>query len=136
MLEGRDWFRVGGASADELARLQAVVPNHLPERYLDLLAFTNGGEGPLAVQPFNLCLDPAAIVAETANDGNHGRADMQGFLIFGGNGGGEFLAFDTRGGAPWPVVAIDMVAGGGSAVLVASDFDVFYDGIGVEPDPA
>lgn len=134
MLEARDWFGMSGASAEELARLRAVAPDDLPIRYLDLLAFSNGGEGPLAVQPYNFSLDPAVVVAEAVDGENHGQADLQGFLIFGSNGGGEYLAFDTRSGAPWPVVAIDMVAGSGSAAIVAPDFDGFYDLIGVEPD--
>ena len=134
MLEGRDWFAVNGAAVEELSRLRAVVPNDLPERYLELLAFSNGGEGPLPSQPYNLCLDAAGTVAETIEGKNHGQADLQGFLIIGGNGGGEYIAFDTRNGAPWPIVTIDMVAGGGSAEIIAPDFDTFYDRIGVEEE--
>jgi hypothetical protein len=83
-----------------MARLQAVAPDNIPVRYLDLLAFSNGGEGPLAIQPYWFCLDPVLTVAETIECENHGQADLQGFLIFGSNGGGEYLAFDTRSGAP------------------------------------
>jgi hypothetical protein len=132
MLEGRDWYAVGGATAEELSKLRTVAPDNLPSRYLDLLAFSNGGEGPLAIQPYNLCLDPAMTVAETISSENNGQADLHGFLIFGSNGGGEYLAFDTREEAPWPVVVIDMVAGGDSAAIIAPDFDVFYDRIGIE----
>jgi hypothetical protein len=132
MLEGRAWFAVSGAAADELSRLRAVAPHDLPERYVDLLAFSNGGEGPLPNQPYNLCLDPAGTVAETIEGENHGQADLRGFLIIGGNGGGEYIAFDTRSGAPWPIVTIDMVAGGGSAEIIAADFDTFYGCIGLE----
>lgn len=132
MLEGRDWFAVSGAAVEELSRLRAVVPDNLPERYLELLAFSNGGEGPLPIRPYNLCLDTAGTVAETIEGKNHRQADLQGFLIIGGNGSGEYIAFDTRNGAPWPIVTIDMVAGGGSAETIAPDFDTFYDRIGVE----
>jgi hypothetical protein len=51
MLEGRDWFAVSGATAEELLRLRAVAPPDLPQRYLDLLAFSNGGEGSLPIEP-------------------------------------------------------------------------------------
>jgi hypothetical protein len=136
MLEGRDWLTASGAAADELSRLRAVAPHDLPERYLELLAFSDGGEGPLPSQPYNLCLDSAGTVAETIESENHGQADLQGFLIIGGNGGGEYIAFDTRNGAPWPIVTIDMVAGGGSAEVIAPDFDTSYDRIGVEEGPA
>ena len=87
MLEGRDWFSVSGAAAEELSRLRAAVPDDLPERYLELLAFSNGGEGPLPSQPHNLCSDAAGTVAETIEGKNHGQANLQGFLIIGGNGG-------------------------------------------------
>jgi hypothetical protein len=73
-------------------------------------------------------------VVETIESQNHGRADLEGFLIFGGNGGGEYLAFDLRIGSPWPIVAIDMVAGGRSADVISPDFDTFYDQIGVAAD--
>jgi hypothetical protein len=136
MLEGRDWFAVSGAAATELSRLRAVAPPDLPTRYLDLLTFSNGGEGPLSSQPYNLCLDAAGTVVEAIESANHGQADLRGFLIIGGSGGGEYIAFDTRSGAPWAIVAIDMVAGGGSAEVIAPDFDAFYDRIGVEAESA
>ncbi|ETI65200.1 hypothetical protein C100_03300 [Sphingobium sp. C100] len=115
-----------------MARLRALAPDNLPEQYLDLLAFSNGGEGPLAISPYNFCLDPAKIVADAIDSENCGQADLKGFLIFGGNGGGEYLAFDTRSVAPWSIVVIDMVAGGDSAEVIAADFAAFYDRIGVE----
>jgi len=136
MLDGRDWFGVTGATVDELAGLRAVAPDHLPARYLDLLAFSNGGEGPLAVAPYNLCLDTALMVAEGISSGNYGQDDFDGFLIFGSNGAGEYLAFDTRAATPWPIVTIDMVAGGQSAEVIASDFDAFCDQIGVKAEGA
>ena len=130
MLEERDWYRMDGASAQAIEELRAAAPKELPESYLALLSFTDGGEGPLPVNPFNLCLDPAReIIARLAND----QSEFDGFLIFGGNGGGEYLAFDIREGDPWPVVTIDMVAGRESAEVVAHDFDNFIDLIGVEP---
>jgi len=59
---------------------------------------------------------------------------LDGFLIFGSNGGGEYLAFDLRKEAPLPVVMIDMVAGPSSAKLVASDFDAFLGLVGRDPE--
>jgi hypothetical protein len=132
MLDERDWFRVEGASPEELANLKAFAPPDLPSRYVDLLTFSNGGEGPLPMNPYNLCLDEAGTVADGIATDNHGRADLNGFIVFGGNGGGEYIAFDTRSGAPWSVVCIDMVAGAISAEVIAPNFDAFYDRIGVE----
>jgi len=136
MLEDRDWFRVDGAKAEDLARLREVASGGLPSRYLDLLAYSNGGEGPLAVAPYNLCLDPALTVSDAICSGNNGQPDLDGFLIFGSNGGGEYLAFDTRHGMRWPIVTIDMVSGGRSAEVIAPDFDAFYDQIGAQSEGA
>ena len=136
MLEGREWLGVGGVTAEDLTRLRSVAPANLPQRYLDLLAFSDGGEGPLPIAPYNFCLDSAATVAATIENGNQGQADLEGFLIFGGSGGGEYIAFDLRGELPWPIVAIDMVAGGDSAEMIAANFDAFYERIGVDEDAA
>ncbi len=78
----------------------------------------------------------AGTVAETIESENHGQADLQGFLIIGGDGGGGYVAFDTRSKPPWPIVTIDMVAGGDSAEVIAPDFGTFYDRIGVEEGTA
>ena len=133
MLEGRNWYRVEGASAQVLDVLRAAAPDELPESYVQLLSASNGGEGPLPVDPFNLCLDPAQEVTARFTNGNYGRRDLDGFLIFGGNGGGEYLAFDMRRGPPWPIVAIDMIAGPASVEVVAPEFDAFLELIGREP---
>jgi hypothetical protein len=133
MLHGRDWYAVAGASPEAIQELLNAAPNELPASYLELLSVSNGGEGPLPVNPFNLCLDSAQEVAARLASG-HAKAD--GFMIFGSNGSGEYLAFDTRRGAPWPVVTIDMVVGSASAEVVATDFDAFIDLIGVEPPDA
>ena len=132
MLEGRDWFGLDGAAISELAALKAVAPDGIPSIYLDLLAFSNGGEGPLPVSPYNFCLDAAATVVENIKNSNYSQPHLQGFLIFGSSGGGEYLAFDIRAPASWHDVTIDMVAGGDTAEVVAPDFDVFYDWIGLE----
>jgi len=136
MLEDRDWFRVDGAKAEDLARLREAAPSGLPSRYLDVLAYSNGGEGSLGVAPFNLCLDPASTVTEAICSRNGGQPELDGFIIFGSDGGGEYLAFDTRHGVSWPVVAIEMVSGRQSAQVIAPHFDAFYDQIGVQSDGA
>ena len=125
-----------GASAQTISDLRAAAPKGLPASYVQLLSVSDGGEGPLPVNPFNLCLDPAQEVIARLANGNYAQSDLDGFLIFVGNGGGEYVAFDMRHGAPWPVVTIDMVAGPASAEVVATDFDRFIDLIGVEPTDA
>lgn len=104
----------------------------LPSSYYKLLSVSDGGEGPLPVNPFNLCLDASKQVIEGIRTRNFGQQDLDGFIVFGGNGGGEYLAFDIRGPSPWPVVTIDMSVGSASAEQVAPDFDTFAEMIGLE----
>jgi hypothetical protein len=103
-----------GASAQTIEKSRAAAPDELPASYLQLLSATDGGEGPLPVNPFNLCLDPAHEVIARVSNGNYRQSEFDEFLIFGGNGGGEYIALDMRQGAPWPVVTLDMAAGAAS----------------------
>jgi hypothetical protein len=137
MLDGRDWYRLGGASPEALARLRACAPAALPERYLALLAYSNGGEGPLAAQPYRFALDSAETVAEAVETRMH-EEYFPGFLMIGSNGGGEFVALDLRKCAPWPIVALDMVNSDldESALTIADDFDAFLELVGIESDEA
>jgi hypothetical protein len=114
-----------------------MVDAPLPTEYLQLLTFSNGGEGPLAVQPWNFCLDSAEEAAKYWCERTF-EEFFPGFFVFGGNGAGELLALDLRGSAPWPVVAID--SGncdlGESVLRVAQDFGTFLSLVGVEKEDA
>jgi hypothetical protein len=134
---GRIWFKYPGASAEALDALRARAGIELPKEYFDLLAFSNGGEGPLSVSPYNFCLDSAEDalkykVAKTYEE------FFPGFFVFGSNGGGEYIAFDVRGGKPWPVVAIDMtnINLWESVEFIAKDFRSFLALVGVEKGDA
>ncbi|WP_454688511.1 SMI1/KNR4 family protein [Achromobacter aloeverae] len=131
--ETRDWFKADGATTDVISALRSVSPAAVPARYYELLAFSNGGEGPLPVQPFNFCLDTAEEVAASARDGRY-KEFFADFFVFGGNGGGELIAFDMRVDAPWPIVAIDMtnIDLEESVASVAPDFEKFVEMIGLE----
>ncbi len=107
MLHGRQWQKVVGAAPHAIDALKSIAPVDLPESYYSLLAFSNGGEGPLAVQPLWFCLYPAEEAAETERDGTF-REFFEGLFVIGSSGGGEALAFDLRGSEPYPVVAFDM----------------------------
>ncbi|HEX4737753.1 MAG TPA: SMI1/KNR4 family protein [Allosphingosinicella sp.] len=106
MFEGREWHRVECASAAAIAQLKAIAPASLPESYFALLSFSNGGEGPLPVQPLWLCLYPAEEVIEIEQAGTF-REFFPGLFVIGGNGGGEAVAFDLRESEPYPIVAFD-----------------------------
>ena len=132
-LSNRTWFKVPGASAESLSRLRAASPVELPEEYFDLLSFSNGGEGPLPVAPYNFCLDSAEHAAEHNAAGTHAGFFPE-FFIIGGNGGGEYIALDLRGPKPLPVVSIDMtnIDLSESVLSVAADFQSFLAIVGVE----
>jgi hypothetical protein len=124
--KGREWRSYPAAMGAAIVALQAASPAELPASYLKFLSGCDGGEGPLPVQPYWLCLDPAEVVAETYSKDAYGEF-FTGFMMIGSNGGGEFVAFDMRGGSPWPVVAIDMTNSDldQSVLRIADDFDSF-----------
>ena len=90
---GREWTGGTGASAEALAALRFAAPPKLPTAYFDLLAFSNGGEAPLAVQPYWFVLYPAAE-AQGIWESSEYAEHFPGLFVFGSNGGGEAIAFD------------------------------------------
>lgn len=109
----KTWFRNEGASMAALQALADAVEVALPKEYLELLAFSNGGEGPLPAPFHNLCLDDAESAAEP------GRVELfkslfPGWFVFGGDGGDELHAFDLTGAQPWPVIRFDGIDPEGS----------------------
>ncbi len=128
----RRWNAEPGASESDLRRLQSVSPIRLPDELLDLLHFSNGGEGDLALPPLLFMLDPVEAIIEGISD-SFLLKEFPGFLFIGGNGGLERIAFDTRHGSPpWPIVMIDPIAGLNSTYTIAPDFATFVQAIGLE----
>lgn len=78
-------------------------------------------------------MDSAEEVASAIRDGNL-REFFDGFLMIGSDGAGEHIALDIRGMEPWPVVAVDMtnIDLDESVMVIASDFDAFYQLMGAE----
>jgi len=124
MLEDREWYGAEPASEEAIAALQEIAPARLPDGYLHLLAFSNGGEGPLPVQPLWLVLYPAEEVKKIARDGSFATY-FPGLFVIGGNGGGEAIALDLRSQEPWPLVAFDTTNNNQaeSVLPIASSFD-------------
>ena len=124
---------MGPASEEAVAKLVEQAPVELPGAYLDLLRHSNGGEGPLPVQPLNLCLYPAEEAIQIETEGTF-KEYFPGFFVIGGNGGGEAIAIDIRHSAPWPVICFDMtnIFLEESVQPVAPDFDAFVKMIGLE----
>jgi len=122
-----------GASDAAIQLLVDTIAIELPNAYVGLLKVTNGGEGPLARQPYHLQLDSAETVTATAMSGHH-EEFFPGFLIIGSSGGGEFVAFDAREPGSLPVVALDMtnINLKESVMHIASDCEAFIELIGIE----
>lgn len=92
------------AAPDILAALISTTP--LPADYLAFLSHSDGGCGPMRVQPFFILLHPAATVAKLSRDRMF-HDDFPGLLVVGGNGAGEAIAFDTNS-PDLPLVCFDM----------------------------
>lgn len=133
MLEGREWHKAEGATAEALAALKALAPANLPDSYYSLLSFSNGGEGPLAVQPLWLCLYPAEEVVEIVRSGSF-REFFGKLFVIGGNGGGEGIAFDLSEVGNCPLVMFDMTNTDLSESIkqIAPSFDAALELIGRE----
>ena len=131
MLDGCEWFKNEGAGEDAVSRLSAVAPILLPASYLTLLRYSNGGEGPLPVDPWNFCLDTAESAADTEQNGLM-KECFPNLFVIGTSGGGEAIALDASVPAPHPVVQFDMTNCNltESVRRLAPDFDALLDMIG------
>lgn len=102
------WLPAPPASEAALARLRVESGIRLPSAYLTMLAESNGGEGDLGVNPGWIALWSAEDVP-SHNAGYSVAEALPGFFGFGSNGGGELLAFDVRGGEPYPIVMVPFI---------------------------
>jgi hypothetical protein len=131
-------IRPPGASPEAIDALAAASPIALPAEYVNLLRFSNGGEGALGVEPGWFVIWPAEEVMEN-NRGYNLAEWLPGFFGFGSNGGGELLAFDTRCGEPWSVVMVPFIPPDpAEAVTIATNFPMFLLVVGhplVAPPP-
>jgi hypothetical protein len=129
----RFWTKQAGASKESLLRLREAAPIELPAKYYDLLAFSDGGEGPLRTQPLWFQLYSVDYAVEMFGRGLNDEF-FSGFLFFGSSGGGEGIAFDARKPGLLPIVSIDWIDAdlNESVWLVAPDFDAFLDLVGLE----
>jgi hypothetical protein len=110
------------ADADVIQELADWSLGALPPEYLELLRLSDGGEGEFEGYPSYARLWPARTVIEYNQDYEVQRY-LPGFIGFGDNGGPDLLLFDTRHGAPYPIVAVPFVPMElASAIDVAPDF--------------
>lgn len=104
--ENSDWYKQAGASAEALEKLRRVCHFELPVPLLELLAYSDGGEGPLPVEPYNFCLDSAETIAQAQIERTY-EEFFSGYFVFGSNGGGELIALDMNASGGVPVVTLD-----------------------------
>ncbi|MCY1412257.1 hypothetical protein D9M71_276570 [compost metagenome] len=127
-----EWYQVPGATCAALASLRTIAPREPPDEYYQLLSHSNGGEGPLPVEPQYFVL----YLAEDAASPEQLSLYQQmapGMFVIGDNGGGEIFAFDLRSdSAPWPVVCFDPIDPKGSILLIAESFKAFVALVGRE----
>lgn len=131
MLEDRECRRTEPAADGAIEALERIAPIELPEELLQLLRYSNGGEGPIPVQPWWFVLDSAEQIAATARLGTLTEF-FPSLFVFGGNGGGEAFALDWRDPEISPVVCFDMtnIDLEESIMLVAPDFSAFVTLLG------
>ena|SRR5215467_4429813 len=117
--ESEPWLFSERASPQVLDELRTAVGS-LPQAYIGLLSRGNGGEVELQCSPLVLCLDSAESALDYWRSGKYTKP---GVFVFGGNGGGELLAFDLSTPGKWPVVCFDPIDPEGSTRVVAPDLE-------------
>ncbi len=127
----RNWSGNPPASEEQILSLIQSCKVKLPAEYLDLLRFSNGGNGELALPPLLFVLFDVDEVLNILND-SFFQETFPDLLFFGDNGGLEKIAFDVRRGEPYAVVMIDTIAGAESAVEIAPTMARFIEAIGLE----
>lgn len=126
----RTWHRMPPATESEIQAMVSSVKFELPPEFLDLLRFSNGGEGSIALPPLIFCLDEIQEIISLLNEEFY-QSQFPNFLFFGGNGGLEMIAFDLRK-KPYPIVMIDPISGEESAIEIAPNITEFINAIGFE----
>lgn len=125
-----DWTRQAPATEESLQRLLGKCDFRLPEEYLAFLRYSNGGEGPLCIEPWWFQLFPADEVV-AYNDGYKVAEFLPGWFAIGSNGGGEMLAIQKRDGSPCPVYMIPFIPMAESdAVQICHDFEMLAMALG------
>ena len=124
------WKRKPPAERAVIQKLIAASKKRLPDDYITLLLYSNGGEGDLNIEPGWFQIWPAEQVIEF-NQTYEIEETLPGFFGFGSNGGEELLAFDMRRSEPWEVVMIPFIPmRQEEAILIADSFQKFVQSVG------
>lgn len=125
----REWRPQAPATPSEIDELLTALPFELPREYVELLRVSNGGEGELALSPLWFQLFDTRLALHLWND-QHRRTSHPGLYFFGSNGGLESIAMDMSQSEPWPIIAVDAVAGPESSLVIANSFAEFLAQVG------
>lgn len=126
----RNWKKFSPATETEIEELKSLIKIELPESFLNLLRFSNGGEGDIALPPLIFRLDEVQEIINLRKNEFY-KNEFPNYLFFGGNGGLEMIAFDLRK-MPYAIVMIDPIAGEESAIEIAPNITEFIKAIGSE----
>lgn len=127
----KNWRGLAQATEIQIVKLISACKIDLPNELLDLLRFSNGGEGLIALPPLIFSLDTVDEIIDSINKPFY-QEEFAGFFFFGGNGGLELIALDLRKPKPFPVVMIDPIAGQESVIEIAVNITEFIKAIGFE----
>lgn len=126
------WEREPRGGSEVIQAFMTELGVQLPEDYITLLCYSNGGEGELGVEPGWFYLWSVEELLKFTK-GYNVEESVPGFFGFGSNGGGEMLAFDMRGEKPWNVVMIPFIGmQADEAILIADNFNEFVRFMGRE----
>ncbi len=132
--EAAKWQREPPAEEHELQKLIEQCGIELPNAYLDLLRYSNGGEGELGIEPGWFQLWPVEEVI-ALNQSYEVQTNIPAFWGFGSSGGGELLAFDVRTSKSVKVFMIPFIPmDEKEAVKIADDFESFVKEMGRRSD--
>jgi hypothetical protein len=131
-----NWSRRPPASEAAIRTLAAACDFALPQEYESFLRYSNGGEGPLCIEPWYFQLCSAEDVLSYNRDYKVGQF-LPGFFAIGSSGGSEMLAIRKRDGSPCPVYMVPFIPMSEcDAVPIAHDFEMFAMALGREGEAA
>ncbi|MBX9790645.1 MAG: SMI1/KNR4 family protein [Pirellulales bacterium] len=112
------------ATDEAIAAIERTIGKHLPLDYVEFLKVTDGGEGFIGR---TYCILWSVAELASMNQNYEVEDYAPALLVFGSNGGGEALGFDTRN-PQWPVVQIPFVGmDWGMAQPIAASFTGFLE---------
>lgn len=128
------WTRRPGASNQAIEQLIDNCPFRLPEGYVALLGYSNGGEGPLCIEPWSIRLFPAEEVIEYNRRYKLPELLPEDFAV-GDSGGEDMLAIKKGVNNPCPLFVLPFIKAESDVVEVCWDFEMFVMALGRTTDP-